>query len=162
MSNQWDYRNPWDPRNLQITFPPNQFNKFDQYFWNQVKYTPNEAVEAGILDYTHGDFVKCLTQDFCVLPLVLSGLAFAYLATFVITLSVLYFVGVVYGLASKLFCTFYQMSYFVSSDRWKVDETQLDQLRKDILLSRDVANQRFQALDEDKVQINRLLNNFGL
>ena len=46
--------------------------------------------------------------------------------------------------------------------RWKVDESELEKLRKEILIHRDVANQRFRSLDEDKLLTNKLLKTFGL
>ncbi|KAE9550977.1 hypothetical protein FO519_005814 [Halicephalobus sp. NKZ332] len=161
MASNWDYRNPWDPRNYQPS-PRPYSNNFEQYFWNSVQYGSTIIQEEGILDYVHQDFMKCLKQDFCVFPLVLSGVAFSFISTFIITIGVLYFVGVVYGLMSKIYCIFYQMAYFVSENRWKVEESKLDQLRKEIIFNRDVANQRFRSLDEDKIQINKLLKTFGL
>ena len=116
MSANWDYRNPWDPRNFQPTIRTNSMNNFDQYFWNPVQYATPEVYEEGIWDYVHQDFLKCLKQDFCVLPLAMCGVIFSFFSTFIITLGALYFVGIFYGLASKVYCIFYQIAYFVSEN----------------------------------------------
>ena len=116
MASSWDYRNPWDPRNFQPTLRTNTLNNFDQYFWNPIQYPTPEVYEEGILDYGHQDFVKCLKQDFCVFPLVICGVIFSFFSTFIITLGILYFVGIVYGLMSKVYCIFYQIAYFISEN----------------------------------------------
>uniref|UniRef100_A0AC35FMB8 Uncharacterized protein n=1 Tax=Panagrolaimus sp. PS1159 TaxID=55785 RepID=A0AC35FMB8_9BILA len=153
---------PWNSQNLPITLPPNTFDEFPEDLLNSIKNIPSEAYGHGILEYTHTDVQKCITQYFCVFPLSICILIFAYLAIFILTLCVQYFIAASYALLSQIYCIFYQMAYFFSPSRWKVSEKELEDLRRDVLLNRDIANNRFRSLDDEKLQIHKYLRNFGM
>ena len=104
----------WDPRNIPVTLPPNDFDQIPDILWTKLKGTPTQAVDRGILQYTYADVQRCISESYCVLTLSICFIIFIFLSLFILTILLLYLISSIRSLLSQIYCIFYQMTYAVS------------------------------------------------